>query len=189
MEAPEEKYIVRDLSLHILDILENAIRATATVIFVTVEADASVDTLRVSLEDNGPGFAVTPDLATNPFFTTKSGKRTGLGLSLLKASAERAEGKLQISQSSLGGARVEAVMKLSHVDRLPLGDLAATFSGIVATHPELDVRLCLRADGREFVLRSSDVACELGERRGKNLAVAKKFFEQVHDAQVLLGCQ
>lgn len=178
---------MRELSLHILDIIENSIRAAATVIFVTIEVDAGADLLRISLEDNGPGFAIPGDLATNPFFTTKSGKKIGLGLSLFGAAAEQAGGKLQISQSTLGGAAVKAAMRLTHVDRMPLGDLASTISGVVATNPQIDLQLCLRAGGRELVLRSSEVAGPMGAGQEKSLAVAKKFFDMVHDAQAMLG--
>jgi anti-sigma regulatory factor (Ser/Thr protein kinase) len=117
---------VRDLSLHILDVMENSIRAGATAISLTVAEDPEQDRLTIIVEDNGPGLSVPPDVATDPFYTTKNGKRTGLGLSLLRATAEQAGGKLTLRRSELGGLAVEAAMQLSHVDRSPLGDLAAT---------------------------------------------------------------
>ncbi len=131
---------MRDLSLHVLDLVENALRAGASIVEVGVEEDAAADRLVLSVEDNGPGFPPGVCDAADPFFTTKSGHRTGLGLSLLRAAAERAEGKLLLGRSGLGGAAVRAEMSLGHVDRSPLGDMAASLSSVVCTNPGVDLR-------------------------------------------------
>ncbi len=119
---------MRDLSLHVLDLMENSTRAGASVISVMVRQDAARNRLRIVVADNGTGLAVPARVATDPFFTTKRGKRTGLGLSLFAAAAERAAGKLALRKSRLGGLSVEATMQLDHVDRAPLGDLATTLA-------------------------------------------------------------
>ena len=170
---------MRDLSLHILDLIENSIRAEASVISVTIAEDPAADSLAIVVEDNGPGLSVPPEKAADPFYTTKSGKRTGLGLSLLRGAAERAEGGLTLGTSALGGLAVTATMRLGHVDRSPMGDLAATFSSVVCTNPGLDLRCRFRVGEREWVVRSSDVAKELpaGERCG--LAVARRVSERI----------
>ena len=170
---------VRDLSLHILDLIENAIRAEASVVSVTVVEDVRQDTLAIVVEDNGPGLAVPGEAAADPFYTTKPGKPTGLGLSLFRAAAERAGGWLTVGRSALGGACISATMQLSHVDRTPLGDLAATFSAIACTDPYVDLRLRLRVADRERVVRSADVVKELpvGERSGP--AVARRVSEKI----------
>jgi hypothetical protein len=165
---------VRDLSLHILDLAENSIRAGASVVAVTVEGSVARDSLRIAVEDDGPGFAVPPEVAADPFYTTKGGKRTGLGLSLMQGAAVRAGGTLVLGRSaSLGGALVEATMRLGHVDRSPLGDLGATISSMVATHPEMDVRFRWAFDGREFATSSRAVRAELpGDANGLATAMA-----------------
>jgi len=194
---------VRDLSLHLLDLMENSIRAEATVISVTIEQDLGQDKLRIVVEDNGPGLAVSSERALDPFYTTKAGKRTGLGLSLFQSTAEQAGGSVTLGRSPLGGALVAACMRLSHVDRSPLGDLAATLSSVVCTNPEVDLwcRLVRYADAipdsesqipdsqatpkgrgaREWVVRSSEVEKELplGGRCG--LAVARRLAEKVRE--------
>ncbi len=81
---------MREIALHILDLLENAIRAGATVIAVDVEEEPDRDLLCISVEDNGPGLGVPEETAADPFFTTKEGKKTGLGLAMLKFRAEQA---------------------------------------------------------------------------------------------------
>ena len=178
---------MRDLSLHLLDLMENSIRAEATVISVTVEQDPAKDKLRIVVEDNGPGLAVPAEQVLDPFYTTKAGKRTGLGLSLFQGAAERAGGRVTVGRSPLGGVLVAACMRLSHMDRSPMGDLAATLSSVVCTNPEVDLwcRFVLRrpeqGGDREVVVRSSDVEKELplGERYG--LAVARRLAEKVRE--------
>ena len=153
---------MRDLSLHILDLIENSLRASATTVAVGLLADARRDVLKVVIEDNGPGLPVAAHEATDPFFTTKEGKRTGLGLSLFKATAERAGGTLELRKSGLGGLAVEARMQLSHVDRCPIGDLAATLCSIVCMNPQLDLRLDIDCSGHRVRLNVQDVARDMG---------------------------
>lgn len=160
---------MRDLSLHILDLVENSLRAAATTVRVSLRADARRDLLTVLIEDNGSGLGVGPHQATDPFFTTKGGKRVGLGLSLLRATAEQAGGGLELRRGDLGGLAVEARMQLSHVDRCPLGDLAATFSTLVCANPHLDLRLDLDWGEHQLRLNVQDVAKEMAAARGEGI--------------------
>jgi hypothetical protein len=98
----------------------------------------------------------------DPFFTTKPGKRTGLGLSLFRLAAEQAGGGLELGRSELGGTCVRAEFRLSHVDRAPLGDLAATVLSVLSTNPGLDLRCSLRAGGGERVVSVAEVAARIG---------------------------
>jgi hypothetical protein len=176
----EDVFTVRDLSLHILDLIENSIRAAASSIAVTVAGDPSEDTLTIRIDDNGHGFKVAPEVLTDPFFTTKDGKRTGLGLSLFRATAERAEGKLTIGKSELGGAAVEATMQLSHVDRSPMGDLAATIASVVCTNPDLDLSLVCQYGERKVQLRVFDLAKKLSMNRQSPI-FAQIICEKLHN--------
>jgi anti-sigma regulatory factor (Ser/Thr protein kinase) len=170
---------MRDISLHILDLIENSLRAGATIVSVNIARDSQKGTLNVSVEDNGSGFSVSPDEAVDPFYTTKSGKRTGLGLSLFAAAAERAAGKLEITRSRLGGACVAATMALSHVDRSPMGDLASTLSSVVCTNPQLDLRFKFSAGDREFALRVVEVVKEVPESENCGLTAARKVLDRI----------
>jgi signal transduction histidine kinase len=164
---------VRDLSLHILDLAENSLPAGATIIAVTVAADDAADRLTILVEDNGPGLSVPPEVAADPFYTTKSGKQVGLGLALMKGAAERAGGTAVIGSSALGGVAVKAEMGLSHIDRTPLGDLATTVSTLVCTHPDVDFRITLRRGNEEQTLRSLDLAPGAGSPLALAHQVAK----------------
>ena len=168
-----------ELSLHILDLIENAIRADASVIAVTITERPQDDRIDILVEDNGSGLRVTPENALDPFYTTKEGKRTGLGLSLFRAAAEQAGGTLAIEKSSLGGVGVRATMRLCDVDRKPLGDLAATLSSVVCTNPHLDL-WCRFSTGRgECMVRVSDVAKEFRANERCGLAIARRVSEML----------
>jgi signal transduction histidine kinase len=149
---------LRELSLHILDLIENAVAAGASRIAVELTQEAAWNLMRIVVEDDGPGLSVSPETAMDPFYTTKNGKKTGLGLSLFRFRIEQAGGELILDRSSLGGLAVRATMSLVHVDRNPLGDLAATLSSVVAANPMLELSLRIRSGGCEQVIESSEVA-------------------------------
>jgi hypothetical protein len=178
---------VRDLSLHILDLIENSIRAGVSVISVTVEQDHRHDLLNISVEDDGHGLHVSPDVALDPFYTTKSGKRVGLGLSLFRAAAERAGGSMTLTKSPLGGLAVKVSMQLSHIDRSPLGDLAATLASVACTTPQIDLRCRLRVDGRECAVSASEVTRKLNSDELQGLAVARQISDEIRNAMTLLA--
>ena len=155
---------MHDLSLYLLDILENSVRAGATVIGTTITADRAADELTITIEDDGPGLPVEPEQALDPFFTTKADKKTGLGLSLFRQAAEAAGGGLSVGRSDeLGGVAVRAWMRLGNVDRPPLGDIAASIATMVVTNPEIEFRVDLTDDGARTSLRGADIPQRFGE--------------------------
>lgn len=172
---------MRELSLHILDVIENSIRAGASIISVSIMEDSGDDLLEIEVDDNGSGLNLPVEDALDPFHTTKDGKRTGLGLSLFKAAAEQAEGGLTIEKSELGGVSVKVSMRLSHIDRRPLGDLAATLSSVVCTNPDLDLWCRFSSGGSECLVRVSDVARELQVTERCGLAIARRVSEKIRN--------
>jgi hypothetical protein len=163
---------LRELSLHILDLLENAVRAGATLVAVSIEEEPQWDVMSIVVEDNGRGLSVPAETATDPFYTTKQGRRTGLGLALFRFRIEQAQGELCLARSPLGGTAVRATVRLSHVDRSPLGELAATLSGFLAANRELELSLHLRVASHERVLSSGALARELAGELARKLARA-----------------
>ncbi len=130
---------MRDLSLHILDIVENSVRAEAKLIEISLVEDLENDLLTLKIEDNGKGMdPETLQRAAYPFFTTKSEKRTGLGLALLAQASREAEGKFEISSKPEDGTRIRATFRYSHPDRKPLGDMFATLETLVAGNRGVD---------------------------------------------------
>ena len=140
---------MHDLSLYVLEMIENSLRAGAGKVAVRVWIEAPRDELSIVVEDDGPGLDVSVEQATDPFYTTKAGKRTGLGLPLFREAAEAAGGHLTLHRSrDLGGVAIDAVMALSNVDRPPLGDVVQTVAVMAATSPEasLSLEICSGAD-------------------------------------------
>ena len=122
-----------------MDVVENSIRAEAKLIEITVVEDVEKDVLMLQIVDNGKG--MTPDMlrkAQEPFFTTKSNRRIGLGLALLAQASREAEGRFEISSAPGAGTNIKATFRISHPDRKPLGDIAATLEALVVGTPGVD---------------------------------------------------
>jgi signal transduction histidine kinase len=136
----EEDYnLMEDLSLHILDIVENSIRANSKNVKIEIIEDKVNDLLTLIVDDNGRGMdEETRRRAVDPFFTTKDRKETGLGLSFFAQSAEEAGGELRIESEPEKGTRVTATFKLNNIDRKPLGNIEETIRCLRATHPEIN---------------------------------------------------
>ena len=168
---------MREIALHVLDLIENAVRAGASVIAVSLQEDPADNLLSIAVEDNGPGLSISAEIATDPFFTTKEGKKTGLGLSLLKFRAEQTGGDFRIEKSPLGGVAVRATMPMTSVDRSPLGDLAATLASVICTTPEIELRARLVVGGQVREVSTADPAsrCRMaGGDRSRWRAVSGK---------------
>ncbi len=170
---------MRELALHILDLMENSLRAGAGVIEVTVDQQPDRDTLCIAVEDDGPGLSVSAEKAVDPFYTSKEGRTTGLGLSLFKFRVEQAGGRFRLERSPLGGCAVRADLPLSHVDRSPLGDLGATIASVVCTNENLDLRTRLRVGSREWCASSAELARALPAGARGSLSVARLMKERI----------
>jgi hypothetical protein len=177
---------LRELSLHILDLIENAIRAGAARIEVCVDEQPGEDLLAISVEDDGPGLPVPADAALDPFFTTKDGKKTGLGLSLFRFRVEQAGGEVRLERSALGGLAVRSAMRLGHVDRSPLGDLASTLASVVCTNPGVELCARLRVGSREVSVSTREVARALPFGTRGDIAVARQVRERITEGLAAL---
>jgi hypothetical protein len=128
-----------EISLHILDVAENSLMAGADLVEIDLEKDALTDRLRLRIRDNGRGIA-PEDLArvTDPFFTTRTTRRVGLGLALLLQTAEQTGGSFAIDSQAGQGTDLAVEFGLSHIDRPPLGDMAGTLINLIIGRPEVD---------------------------------------------------
>ena len=161
---------MHDLSLYLLELLENSVAAGATQVEIGLLVDEATDRLSLTVDDDGPGLSAPPEQVLDPFYTTKTEKKTGLGLSLLRAEAQAAGGDLTIGRSeTMEGARVQTYMELSHVDRVPIGDVANTISVTAFTNPDVLFRVSLTGDRFDPpLLRASPAAA--ASRLHKDLA-------------------
>ncbi|MDR0596673.1 MAG: ATP-binding protein [Clostridiales Family XIII bacterium] len=143
---------MQELSLNILDIAENSVRAGAALVRVAVRAFPAEDRLRIAIEDDGKGMdAETAKGAADPFYTTRTTRKVGLGLPYLKMNAELTGGAMEIASSPGSGTSVEATFGLGHIDRAPLGDMGQTMSLLAGANPEMDFvyELCVCADAAD----------------------------------------
>ena len=147
---------MEDLSLHILDIVENAISAKAKKIEIWVIEEPREDRLTIEIKDDGIGMdEEVSQKAVDPFFTTRSSRRVGLGLSLMAQAAQEAGGSLRI-ESKLGkGTKVMATFQYHHIDRKPLGSMVETMMTLLLGNPELEISYTHKKERKSYVLSSS----------------------------------
>lgn len=149
---------MREIALHLLDIAQNSIAAGAKTVRIQVDESLEQDRLRVVVEDDGRGMdEALLARAADPFVTSRSTRRVGLGLSLLKAAAEAAGGGLRITSAPGQGTRVEAEFQRSHIDRMPLGDLPGTLLTLVVGSPTVRWLFQYRKNGAAFAFDSDDL--------------------------------
>jgi len=147
---------MEELALHILDLAQNSIAAGARRVDIRVTEDPVADRLVLQVRDDGRGMPEEVlQRAADPFFTTRSTRTVGLGLALLEQAARLANGSLRIESRPGAGATVTAEFQLSHPDRQPLGDVAATLMALVAGHP--DIEFCYEHRGADFAVRFDSV--------------------------------
>jgi signal transduction histidine kinase len=129
---------MEDLSLHLLDIVENSITADATRVDISVIEERDEDRLVMVISDDGKGMDETvKSNVLDPFFTTKPNRKAGLGLPLLSQAAEEAGGCLRIESEVGKGTTITASFQLSHMDRKPLGNMGETLRVLRASHPHI----------------------------------------------------
>ncbi|MGO9566037.1 MAG: ATP-binding protein [Desulfomonilaceae bacterium] len=155
---------MQDLSLHILDVAENGVRAGADLIKITIEENTSADRLAITIEDNGrgmaPGFLAQ---VLDPFVTTRTTRKVGLGLSLFKQAAVEALGDLKVESIQGQGTKVSVFMSHNHIDRKPMGNMADTLLALIEGNPAVDFVYTHQKDGREYILDTREIRLELEE--------------------------
>jgi len=153
---------MEDLSLHILDIAENAVAAQASKIEIRLVEDKKKDLLSLEVADNGIGMdKETQKRAIDPFFTSKNVRRFGLGLSLLSESAKAANGHLSIESQPGKGTKIKADFQHSHIDRKPLGDIGQTILTLIVGNPDIDIIYIHKKDGHKLVLNTRKIRSRL----------------------------
>ena len=180
---------MRDLSLHILDIIQNSMTAKSSKVILKITVETETDQLSIYIEDNGTGMSeeLLKDI-TNPFSTTRTTRKVGLGISLLMASAQRADGELTI-HSTLGiGTTLRSSFKVTHIDRLPLGDLSETIISVILTKPDMELEIELTADREAFNFKTAEVRKEIGEVPITDLSVLTWIKDYINEGiEIIFG--
>ena len=156
---------MRELSLHVLDLLENARAAGASTVEVDITEDLEADSLTIVVRDDGRGMdAATAKQATDPFFTTRSTRHVGLGLPLLVAAARQCSGDLHLESAPGTGTMITATFQHRHLDRAPLGRMADSLLAFLLGGGQ-PTRLVYshQVDDRSFELDTAVVKAEVGD--------------------------
>jgi len=149
---------MEDISLHILDIAENSVSAGATLIKITISVDTPQDLFSVEIEDNGKG--IPEDMmqkVLDPFVTTRTTRKVGLGLSLLAQAARETGGDITVRGANISGTVVTATFKMSHIDMKPLGDIADSLVVLIAGSPQADFLFNYIRNGNSFSLDTRQI--------------------------------
>jgi signal transduction histidine kinase len=155
---------MRELSLHILDVVENGITAGGNCIWIEVNEARKKDQLKIVIRDNGSGMPIEKlDNINDPFITSRTTRRVGLGLSLLSAATERCDGTLRVDTQPGKGTEIEATFRYNHIDRAPLGDMAATITTLIIGNPGIDFVYSHCIDGNDFSLDTREIRAEMDD--------------------------
>ena len=155
---------MQELSLNILDIAQNSIRAGASLTEIIIDEDMEKDLLTIEINDNGCG--MTPEQVqnvTDPFFTTRSTRSVGLGVPFFKMAAEQAGGDFTITSEIGVGTWLKATFQHSHIDRMPLGDMCGSICIIIRMNADRDFLYKHTVNGKSFTVDTRELRETLGE--------------------------
>lgn len=160
---------MKEIALHLMDIAENSVAAGGRNIHIEVHEDLGSDLLTACVTDDGRGMDVeTAQRVLDPFYTTRTTRKVGLGIPLLKLAAEMSEGGISLVTEPDKGAKIEATFRHSHIDRMPLGDIASTFLALLVSHPEIHWTFDYKTTSKNgnvdnFEFDDTELKNELGE--------------------------
>ena len=164
MISEPRKINLRELALHILVIAENSISANADKIRIVVEEDIPKDVLRIVIEDNGKGMdQATLEKVIDPFVTSRTTRKVGLGIPFFKSAAEACEGTFNIHSQVEVGTKVEASFKYSHIDRMPLGNIVETMLNLIIGSPEVNWLFEYQNGKERFIFDDEPIKQILGD--------------------------
>lgn len=156
--------MMTELSLNVLDVANNSIRANATLIEVAVRINRETDTLTIIIEDNGCGMTNEQlDKVEDPFFTTRTTRGVGLGVPFFKMAALSTGGSFSIESTPGEGTLVTAIFGLSHIDRMPLGDINSTIHTLITLNTHIDFLYTYEFDDKSFSLDTREFRHILGD--------------------------
>ncbi len=155
---------MKDLSLHILDIVQNSIRADASHIYITIKEHHKTNQCEIAISDNGRGINQNELLqVTDPYHTSRTSRKVGMGLPLLKHAAEQAGGILSIRSARGSGTQLFCNFELNHIDKPPLGDIGGVITQLMTSHPALVFVYKHQTDQGTFELDSREVKEIVGD--------------------------
>jgi len=155
---------LKELSLHILDLVENSISAKASLIKIAIIEELEKNLLQITIGDNGRGMDEELLIVVdNPFTTTRTTRSVGLGLSLFKSAALRANGDFHIISEKGKGTEVVASFKHDNIDRAPIGNMGSTISAILSREEKIDILYLHKINNKKFIFCTKEIKKLLGQ--------------------------
>ncbi|HAQ40947.1 MAG TPA: ATP-binding protein [Clostridiales bacterium] len=149
---------MKEISMHILDIVMNSVKAKATLIELFIEDSIKNNSLKINIKDNGVGMSrEMTNLVTDPFFTTRTTRKVGLGIPMLKEACERCNGYLKIDSKQGEGTIIECLFERNNIDRAPIGNMGDTIMTIINSLKGCELIYKHITDGGTFVLSTSEI--------------------------------
>jgi len=173
---------MKDLSLHILDIAQNSISAKATFIEIILVEDIPSDLFSITIRDNGCGMSQeTVEKVVDPYFTSRTTRKVGLGIPLLKQNAERSEGSFVIKSQENVGTEVVATFRHGNIDRPALGDIAGVVVILASSNPKIDFVYHHRYNSKEYCFDTREVTQALEGTPINDLKVTRFLKEMIKE--------
>ena len=173
---------MQDLSLHILDIAENSITAEAGRITVKISESKKTNLFTLEISDNGRG--MDEDMfkhAEDPFHTTRTTRKVGLGIPLLCQAAKDCGGEMKIETEKGKGSKIMATFQHDHIDRKPLGDITATITVLIAGNPHIDFIFQLLREDEELIIDTAELKNDIGDVPVNSPGVIKIIKDTIND--------
>lgn len=149
---------MKELSMHILDIAMNSVKAEAKLIEINIEESIKNNFIKITIKDDGKGMSKEVlEQVTNPFYTTRTTRKVGLGLPMLKEASERCSGYLKINSELGVGTIMECFFERNNIDRAPLGNIGDTIMVIINSLIDSELIYTHEVDGNEFQISTVQI--------------------------------
>jgi hypothetical protein len=179
---------MKDISYHLLDIIQNSLNAGANKVEIHISETKLTGRYELTITDNGRGMsAAMLKEVIDPFFTTSTSKKVGLGLPLLKQNVELTQGAFNIASAINKGTTVTAIFNSYHIDMIPVGDLAMTFKTLIASNPDRDFVYRHRKDKEGFDIDTAEIRMNLDGVPLNTLGVLDYIADAIRENLKILG--
>lgn len=173
---------MKDLSLHIMDIIQNSIEAGAALITLIIREDILANRMEIAIEDNGRGMtAEILERVADPYYTSRKTRKVGMGIPLFRQTAQQSGGDLMIESQPGKGTKVVTSLQHDHIDRPVLGDIAGVVSLIAGSNPEKDFIYKHHVNGNEYIFDTREVKEALEGMPISELPVIKYLKEMIRE--------
>jgi hypothetical protein len=165
---------MKELSMHILDIAQNSVRAKGKNIIIEVKELIDINIFEFSIKDDGSGIPKEIfDTIKDPFTTSRTMRKVGLGIPLLNDTCSICNGELILDTKKDIGTSIKATMEYNSIDRPPLGDIVGTIAGLITSNENINIKYIHTYNEGKFDISTNEIKEVLGEVPLTNIEVYK----------------